>query len=56
MVPALEQISAHSIIEKENCEHKSANLKLEKENCEYKSVNPISYPYTVTNRASKNLR
>ncbi len=42
MVPALEQISAHSVLEKENCERKS--------------VNPISYQYTVPNRASKNLR
>ncbi len=56
MVPALEQISAHSIIRKRKYEHKSVNPKLEKENFERKSINPISYQYTVPNRASKNLR
>ncbi len=33
-----------------------ALIQIRKENCVHKSVNPISYQYTVPNRASKNLR
>ncbi len=59
MIPTLEQISAHSIIRKRKLRTQERYPKLEKENCEHKSingVNPITYKYTVPNRASKNLR
>ncbi len=55
-VPALEQISAHSVIRKWKLWTQERQSQIRKENCVHKGVNHISYQYTVPNRASKNLR